>query len=95
MFLQHLGLSDARGYKYFNFKSTVRKESHLDGSSSKESAYKAGDTGDSGSVPGSGISPREGNGNPLQYSFLENPMDRGAQKPILHRVEMKRTILNT
>ena len=33
--------------------------------------------GDAGSIPGSGRSPREGNGNPLQYSFLENPMDRG------------------
>ena len=35
-------------------------------------------TGDSGSIPGSGRSPREGNGNPLQYSCLENPMDREA-----------------
>ena len=33
--------------------------------------------GDSGSIPGSGRSPREGNGNPLQYSCLENPMDGG------------------
>ena len=34
--------------------------------------------GDMGSIPGSGRSPAEGNGNPLQYSCLENPMDRGA-----------------
>ena len=34
--------------------------------------------GDPGSIPGSGRSPGEGNGNPLQYSCLENPMDRGA-----------------
>ena len=34
--------------------------------------------GDSGSIPGSGRSPGEGNGNPLQYSCLENPMNRGA-----------------
>ena len=34
--------------------------------------------GDTGSIPGSGRSPGEGNGNPLQYSCLENPMDRGA-----------------
>ena len=34
--------------------------------------------GDPGSFPGSGRSPREGNSNPLQYSCLENPMDRGA-----------------
>ena len=33
--------------------------------------------GDSGLIPGSGRSPGEGNGNPLQYSYLENPMDRG------------------
>ena len=38
----------------------------------------AGDTGDEASVPGSGRSPAEGNGNPLQYSCLGNPMDRGA-----------------
>ena len=34
--------------------------------------------GDAGSIPGLGRSPREGNGNPLQYSWLGNPMDRGA-----------------
>ena len=45
------------------------------GSDSKESAYNAGDPG---SIPGSGRSSGEGNGNPLQYSCLENPMDRGA-----------------
>ena len=44
----------------------------------KESACNAGDTGDKGSTPGSGRYPRGGNGNPLQYSCLENPMDRGA-----------------
>ena len=41
----------------------------------KASAYNAGDPG---SIPGSGRSPGEGNSNPLQYSCLENPMDRGA-----------------
>ena len=46
----------------------------LPGSSDgKASAYN---TGDPGSIPGSGRSPGEGNGNPLQYSCLENPMDR-------------------
>ena len=39
---------------------------------------KAGDAGDLGSIPGLGKSPGKGNGNPLQYSCLENPMDRGA-----------------
>ena len=41
----------------------------------KKSACNAGDLG---SIPGSGRSPGEGNGNPLQYSCLDNPMDRGA-----------------
>ena len=36
--------------------------------------------GDLGSIPGLGRSPGEGNGNPLQYSYLENPMDRGARR---------------
>ena len=44
------------------------------GSDGKESAYNAGDLG---SIPGSGRSPGEGNGNPIQYSCLENPMDGG------------------
>ena len=43
--------------------------------SGKEPLWKAGDMG---SIPGSGRSPGEGNGNPLQYSCLGNPMDRGA-----------------
>ena len=41
-------------------------------------ACNAGDAGDFGSIPGLGRSPREVNGNPLQYSSLENPMNRGA-----------------
>ena len=44
----------------------------------KESACNEGDTGDAGSIPGSGRFPGGGYGNPLQYSCLENPMDRGA-----------------
>ena len=47
------------------------------GSVGKESACNAGDQG---SIPGSGRSPGEGNGNPLQYSCLENSMDRGASR---------------
>ena len=45
------------------------------GSDGKASAYNEGDLG---SIPGSGRSPGEGNGTPLQYSCLENPMDGGA-----------------
>ena len=57
-----------------------------DGSAGKESACNAGDTGDVGSIPGSGRSPKEGNGNLLQYSRLENPMDRGAWWATVQRV---------
>ena len=46
---------------------------------------------DSGSIPGSGRSPREGHGNPLQYSCLENPMDRGAWQAIADGVTKSRT----
>ena len=42
--------------------------------------------GDTGLIPGSGQSPGEGNGSPLQYSCLENPMDRGVWGAIVHRV---------
>ena len=42
--------------------------------------------GDVGSMPGSGRSPGRGKGNPLQYSCLENPEDRGAWRAIVHRV---------
>ena len=42
--------------------------------------------GDAVSIPVSGRSPGEGNGNPLQYSCLENPMDRGAWQAIVHGI---------
>ena len=48
--------------------------------------------GDVGSTPGSGRSPGEGNGNPLPYSCLENPMDRGAWWAIVHEVSKSWTI---
>ena len=48
-------------------------------------------SGDSSSSPGSGRSLREGNGNPFQYSCLENPMDRGAWQTIVHRVAKSQT----
>ena len=46
----------------------------------------AGDARDMSLTPGSRRSPGEGNGNPLQYSSLENPMDRGAWKATVHEV---------
>ena len=52
----------------------------------KNMPANAGDARDMGSIPGSGRSPGVGNGNPLQYSFLGNPMDRGACQATVHRV---------
>ena len=52
----------------------------------KNSPANAGDVRDAGSIPGLGRSPREGNGNPLQYSCLRNPMDRGAWWAIVHGI---------
>ena len=52
----------------------------------KNSLANAGDAGDVGSIPGLGRSPRGGHGNPLQYSCLENPMERGAWWAMVHRV---------
>ena len=51
------------------------------GSVGKESTCNAGDTGYAGLIPGLGRSPRRGHGNPLQYSCLENPMDREPGEP--------------
>ena len=56
------------------------------GSEVKVSACNAGDLG---SIPGSGRSSGEGNGNPLQYSCLENPMDGGAWWAIVHRSQSR------
>ena len=57
----------------------------------KASAYDAGDLG---SIPGSGRPPGEGNGNPLQYSCMENPMDGGAWWATVHGVAKSRTRLS-
>ena len=65
----------------------------LHSSIGKSSACNAGDLG---SIPGSGRSPGEGNGNPLQYSFLENLIDRGAwQATTVHGVTSVRHDLAT
>ena len=52
----------------------------------KNPPAKAGDSRDMGLIPGLGRSPGEGNGNPLQYSWLRNPMDRGTWRAIVHGV---------
>ena len=51
----------------------------------KNLPVSAGDSRDVGLIPGSGRSSAEGSGNPLQYSCLENPMDRGAWQATVHR----------
>ena len=58
-----------------------------DGSEDREPACSAGDTRDTGSVPGLGKFPGGGHGNPLQYSCLENPMNRGAWQFTVHRLQ--------
>ena len=66
-------------------------ESFPGGSDGKEPACNAGDLG---SIPGSGISLGEGNGNPLQYSCLENPLDRRAWWATVHGVTKSQTQLS-
>ena len=58
-------------------------EGFPDGSDGKESAFN---TGDQGLIPGLGRSPGDGYSNPLQYSCLENPMDRGAWRATVHGI---------
>ena len=66
----------------------MEKKSFPCSSVNKESACNAGDLD---FIPGTGRSPEEGNGNPLQYSYLENPIDRGAWQATVHRITKSRT----
>ena len=59
----------------------------------KKPPANAGDVRDMGSIPGSERFPGEGHGNPLQYSWLKNPMNRGALRAIVHRRAKSRTQL--
>ena len=60
----------------------------------KNPPANSGDIRNVGSIPGSGRSPGKGNGNPLQYSCLKNPMDGGAWRATVHRVAKSRTRLS-
>ena len=71
--------------------TTYRRKGTSGSLDGKESAYIAGYLG---LIPGSGRSPGNGNGNPLQYSYLENPMDRGAWWATVHGVAKSRTPLS-
>ena len=57
----------------------------------EDSPPNAEDVRDVGLIPGSGRSPGEGHGNPLQYSCLENPMDRAAWEAMVHKVTQSQT----
>ena len=74
-------------------KKRMKKERNLTlwGSDGNEPSFS---TGDPGSIPGSGKSPGEGHGNPLQDSCLENPMDRGVWQAAVHGVAKSRTQLS-
>ena len=69
-------------------------QSFHDGSPGKESAYNAEDEADTGLIARLGRSPGVGNGKPLLYSCLENAMDRGAWRAIVHRVAKIQTRLS-
>ena len=64
-----------------------------DGTVVKDLTANSGDVRNMGSIPGLGRSPGEGNGNPFQYSCLEEPMDRGASWATVHSVAKSRTRL--
>ena len=74
-----------------NFSTDLVRLGFLGSSNGKESSCNAGDLG---SIPGLRKSPGEGNGNPLQYSCLENPIDRGTWRVTVHGVKKSWTRLN-
>ena len=89
VYLQDACLSLSHTYKHIQRHNFKLKPG---GSTVKESAYNAGGTG---SIPGLGRSPGEGNGNPLMYSCLKNSIDRGAWQATVHGVAKVRHNLAT
>ena len=69
-------------------------DSYCTGSGGSDGKASACSEGDMGSIPGCGRSSGEGNGNLLQYSCLENPMDRGAWQATVHGVAKSQTRLS-
>ena len=95
--LQYSGLENSVDYSAWGRKEsdttewlslhfTIVLQGFPSGSVGKEFTFSALDAGDVGSIPGSGRSPGEGHGNPLQHSCQENPMDRGAWLTTVHGV---------
>ena len=78
-------------FPFFNLGSFFSEQGFPGGSDVKESACNARDLG---SIPGLGRSPGGGHGNPLCYSCLENPMDRGAWRATVHGVAKSQTQLS-
>ena len=76
---------------FFVFRFSIVTLGFPGGSDGKASACSAGDLD---SIPGSGISPGEGNGNPVQYSCLGNSIDRGDWQAIVHDVTKNQTQLS-
>ena len=74
------------GFSRQEYWSGVPLPSPLGGASGKQSSCKTGDTRDMGSIPGSGRFLGGGIGNPLQYSFLENSVERGVRWAIVYEV---------
>ena len=72
------GCKESDSTEWLSLHFTIVLQGFPAGSVGKEFTFNALDAGDMGSIPGSGRSPGEGHGNPLQYSCQENPMDRGA-----------------
>ena len=79
-----MGLEIQHGYLCLYVSMNKSSQGFSVGSVVKNLPDNAGDAGDVGLIPGLGRSPGEGNGNPLQYSFLRNPMDRGAWRVTVH-----------
>ena len=82
----------------FDVRSYINKYLNINGASQeallvKNPPVNAEEIRETGSIPGSGRSPGEGNGNPLQYSYLEEPIDRGAWRAIVHGVTKNQTWL--
>ena len=91
------GQTDSRQQRDEQSKSSLLNRTIMtlkgfpNGSAVKESACNAGAAGNAGSIPGSGRSPGRGHGNSLQYSCLENPMDKGNCRATLHNKESNTT----
>ena len=83
----------ASGEDFFPYSPSLKRASQV-ALLVKNPPAKAGDIKDEGSIPGSGRFPGEGNGDPLQYSCLENPRDRGTWRAAVHGVAKSWTTLN-